>query len=1144
MNSEYFNILSLNASRIQSLDRIRALLVYILVWNPKVCFIQEIGISGALQIFSPHFQVYANMESRALSTDGVGMVTIIRRDIKVLESIIGSEGRILGIKIMNVQLWHIYPISGSGFKKEREIFFRETLNNYMMLWKDSTQFVLQGGDHNCTHRLVDSMNNQAAKYQDGLVKHLTVHGLNDDFLTVHGKDEIVYSRITARSKTRIDYIFSNFSKKCVEFQYLDTQLNFDHKACFAKYDISFSQHKEYFPKERFFKSWVLPKILEHDKEFMECVKYVFESTAEEILQLDSDSDSVDFSYFWVRSKISIQRIAKERQQKINSQVNEQLNVLNIFYLGALEQIKEGFDASEELESIKTELNLIYKDRVEAVVNNLKGLFIEDHVYDIHKLRNQKRFENEGRIKQIKVGETVHTGTENVVEAIAGVMKEELKVGCEKGFDDPVTEEEAFFLDKLSKVGLSVEEKKELIDPIEEEEVGFILYHEVDKDSSPGEDGITYRFMKCFWEFPSYRSLYVNYLNYIRKIGSFGLESNNGIMVIKNKKTNTIEYNKKRKLTKVNKDSNLGLGKIWTNRLKKLILPKVLPKNQFNCQEDVNIIDELRQLRNINNFLLGNDDDVQVDGTFLSIDFDNAYRSTYLRWFNLVMKALGFPQSFVDWFWTMYEDLSVTIVLNGYKSLPIKVKRGFMEGSPPSMSAFVLCLAPLMVGLEEVLEGIETKDGVNHKIKAFADDMKLFLADPKEISVAFDLITKFESVSGLKMHRDPKREKCQALPFGAHRSYLGWPGWVTVKDSIKIVGAWFSNSGELEKLNGDLVKKSFFDVLHKSWGIRATVQQKVYFVNTYLFSKVWYTAQVFSLDKKLFYGSGKEKGILTQALNFVWAGENERCARPLQFRSKDKGGLGLIEPFIKAKAFLVKNMLKEYKQYEYDPRLLENVYGDQQTMLDIMAVGKTDSPVKDIYQVMLDNLVSKNGSLIPSREERRSQVKWKLSWRNLSKLKGTNGEESEFAWKLCQDMLPVGSRIHRKNAEKRCMEKLDGGLLCLEIQDREHVFRACELKGQIYRRLEMVMSKFLGKDLSFNEVIHLAFSHRNWRKLRLATWFAVKWLYNMWMSKNDNKLQVMKEMLKEVDWNSKMGRLSRFQVELTELREILDQVMNA
>ena len=85
-------------------------------------------------------------------------------------------------------------------------------------------------------------------------------------------------------------------------------------------------------------------------------------------------------------------------------------------------------------------------------------------------------------------------------------------------------------------------------------------------------------MKCFWDFSSYRFLYVNYLNYTREIGSLGIESNNGIMVVKNKKSNTIEYKKKRKLTKVNKDSNLGNGKVWTNRL---ILSKVLPKSQFN-----------------------------------------------------------------------------------------------------------------------------------------------------------------------------------------------------------------------------------------------------------------------------------------------------------------------------------------------------------------------------------------------------------------------------------------------------------------------------------------------------------------------------------------------------------------------------------
>ena len=58
-----------------------------------------------------------------------------------------------------------------------------------------------------------------------------------------------------------------------------------------------------------------------------------------------------------------------------------------------------------------------------------------------------------------------------------------------------------------------------------------------------------------------------------------------------------------------------------------------------------------------------------------------------------------------------------------------------------------------------------------------------------------------------------------------------------------------------------------------------------------------------------------------------------------------------------------------------------------------------------------------------------------------------------------------------------------GTTCEEVQDREHFFRACELKGQIYRKLEMVLSNFLGKDVSFVEVINLAFSHRNVRKFR-------------------------------------------------------------
>ena len=137
-----------------------------------------------------------------------------------------------------------------------------------------------------------------------------------------------------------------------------------------------------------------------------------------------------------------------------------------------------------------------------------------------------------------------------------------------------------------------------------------------------------------------------------------------------------------------------------------------------------------------------------------------------------------------------------------------------------------------------------------KIKLFADDMKLFIANPREIDTAYNIIEKFEQVSGLEMHRDPVRQKCQALPFGEHRNFSEWPQWVTVKGSMKVVGAMFSNEESLEILNTNLVAQNFYNSLQRAYGVRGTILQKVYYVNTYLFSKLWYTSQVFKLDEKI------------------------------------------------------------------------------------------------------------------------------------------------------------------------------------------------------------------------------------------------------------------------------------------------------
>ena len=70
-------------------------------------------------------------------------------------------------------------------------------------------------------------------------------------------------------------------------------------------------------------------------------------------------------------------------------------------------------------------------------------------------------------------------------------------------NDPVSEEESYFLNKVLKLNISDEDTSELLGPGQTEEVNLILHHEVDLDSSPGEDGITYRILNKLIEIPSF-----------------------------------------------------------------------------------------------------------------------------------------------------------------------------------------------------------------------------------------------------------------------------------------------------------------------------------------------------------------------------------------------------------------------------------------------------------------------------------------------------------------------------------------------------------------------------------------------------------------------------------------------------------------
>ena len=87
----------------------------------------------------------------------------------------------------------------------------------------------------------------------------------------------------------------------------------------------------------------------------------------------------------------------------------------------------------------------------------------------------------------------YEGTKNVIEGITLKLSRDLSsVIHDRGEEEQPNELEKYFLEKVNRMEVNDEVLEKLIGIITKEEISQIL-SEVDLDSSPGFDGLTYRF---------------------------------------------------------------------------------------------------------------------------------------------------------------------------------------------------------------------------------------------------------------------------------------------------------------------------------------------------------------------------------------------------------------------------------------------------------------------------------------------------------------------------------------------------------------------------------------------------------------------------------------------------------------------------
>ncbi len=122
---------------------------------------------------------------------------------------------------------------------------------------------------------------------------------------------------------------------------------------------------------------------------------------------------------------------------------------------------------------------------------------------------------------------------------------------------------------------------------------------------------------------------------------------------------------------------------------------------------------------------------KIDGLLISLDVKKAFDSVSHDYIRETLWAYGFGDKFIQYFNTLYNGLSVKVLVNGFFSEKINIERGVKQGVALSCSLFILCMDPLIRNLNEnkKIEPITFKSKltytvVKHKASGYADDIAI------------------------------------------------------------------------------------------------------------------------------------------------------------------------------------------------------------------------------------------------------------------------------------------------------------------------------------------------------------------------------------------------------------------------------------
>ena len=133
---------------------------------------------------------------------------------------------------------------------------------------------------------------------------------------------------------------------------------------------------------------------------------------------------------------------------------------------------------------------------------------------------------------------------------------------------------------------------------------------------------------------------------------------------------------------------------------------------------------------------------------ISIDAEKAFDKFQHPFMTKTFQKVDIEGTYLNVIKAIYDKPTANIILNGEKLKPFPLRSGTRQGSPLSPLLFNIVLEVLATAIREEIEIRVIQIGKEVKLSLFADDMILYIENPKDATrKLLELINEFGKVAG-------------------------------------------------------------------------------------------------------------------------------------------------------------------------------------------------------------------------------------------------------------------------------------------------------------------------------------------------------------------------------------------------------------